>query len=381
MRIASVPQWNFNGNRLRRFGDVLNDALSDPTFSEFKFAVAYMRRSGLDRIMPGIESLVGRGGSIAGAVGIDDGITSADALEDLEHVSAASTIVSYGGAPIAHPKLFLFTGPQDGRLVVGSANLTRDGLYRNIEYGVDLSFDLRDPRDRTEFAGLVKDVDSLLTVGGNSQRLDVALIGMLELAGTVSREGATRDPGRPPRRPRATMPVGGLPFPLPTLPAPPPGIARRAAARVVIGAPVVATTAAVFVMQLSAFDSSHRTGVPGTPDVLIPNDAMPFFPPPGPHGRTYDDAYFKVVLNHPDGPELHTYRIWIYTVRTENRLTMGHRTIDLTTPAGGDLFVVSRIDSPDADFEITIAKPGSANFAYYSALCNRTSNGKSWGLI
>lgn len=338
-----------------------------------------MRRSGLDRIMPGIESLISRGGTIAGAVGIDDEITSADALEDLAHVSASSTIVSYGGAPIAHPKLFLFAGPQDGRLVVGSANLTRDGLYRNIEYGVDLSFDLRDTRDRTEFSGLVQDVDSLLTVGGNSQRLDVGLIGMLERAGTVSREGASRDPGQPPRRPRAPMPAGGLPFPPPILPAPPPGIARPAAARVITGAPAVAATAAVFVMQLSVFDSSHRTGVKGTADVLIPNDAMPFFPSPGPGGHAYDDAYFKVVLNHPDGPELHTYRIWIYTVRTENRITVGHRTIDLMTPPSGDLFVVSRNHSPDAEFEVTIVKPGDANFGYYLALCNRTSNGKAWG--
>jgi hypothetical protein len=133
-------------------------------------------------------------------------------------------------------------------------------------------------------------------------------------------------------------------------------------------------------MQLSAFDSSHRIGVGGTPEVLIPVDAMGFFPATASHGSKYDDAQMRVILNHPSGPEIHDYRLWIYTVKSENRLRMNHRTIDLTNPLGGDLLVVSRLTSPAANYEVTIVPQSDPSYQFYLSMCTRISNGKLWGI-
>lgn len=381
MNVKSVAQWVINGHNGQRFGDLLSDALLDAALTDFKFAVAYMRRSGLDRIMPGIEALIRRGGVVAGAIGVDDAITSADALEDLLQISTASTVISYGGNPIGHPKVYLFSGPRNGRAIIGSANLTRDGLYRNIEYGVEARFDLQAAGDNLLFSQLVADVDSLLTVGPNSPRLDATLLATLERRGDIVREAQAREPGAAPRRkPRGGAAAGPALFPPAILQAPPPAIRRVAAVRVANRTRVNSAAASIFVMKLSAFDTSHRTGVPGTPEILIPNEAMRFFPPVGPHGQRYEDAPVRVVLNHPEQPEIRDYRLWVYPLRAENRLRMDHRTIDLTTVAGGDLLVVSRLVSPDATYEVTIIKPTDGPYAYYQSLCNRISNDKAWGI-
>jgi hypothetical protein len=330
--------------------------------------------------MPGIEALLNRGGAVSGAVGIDDKITSAEALEDLMAISSTSTVVHSDTGPIVHPKWFLFEGANHGLVVVGSANLTRDGLYRNVEYGIELAFDLADVGDGTEFGKFRTDMDSLLNASAHSQRLDVALLANIEADGKVERETQTSDPDGAPKRLRRPSVGTRSSFAPMILPPPPPGIQRRSAVAIARGlAHLGAATGSVFVMELSAFDSSHRTGTVGTPEILIPNDAMAFFPKPGPHGKKYDDARMLAILNHPEGPELHDYRLWVYPGRDENRLRMNHRTIDLTTQGGGDLLVISKVASPEAGYEVTLVPPTGSSYAYYRALCTNASNDKRWG--
>ncbi len=378
MRHQTISQWVLGGNPIKRFGDHVSGALFDTRFSVFKFATAYMRLSGLDRLMPGIEALLNRGGVVSGAVGIDDHITSADALEELIRLSATSTVVHSDIGPIVHLKMFVFSGATDGLVIVGSANVTRDGLYRNIEYGVELAFDFSVAHEAAEFSAFQLDIDGLLTPGSNAFPLDLALLRRLETESRVLRENASTDPNGAPRRKRSRTGANPL-FPPMVLPAPPPRVTRRSATSVIQQNPLPSTAATIFVMELSAFDSSHRSGVRGTPEVLIPNDAMPFFPAPTQGARMYPDTKVNVILNDPLGPQLHDYRLWIYPVRTENRLRMNHATLDLANPGGGDLVVFSRVSNPLASYELTIVAPADAGYAYYRSLCVNNSNGKPWG--
>jgi len=141
-------------------------------------------------------------------------------------------------------------------------------------------------------------------------------------------------------------------------------------------------------MQLSSFDSSHRTGVPGTPEILIPHAAIGFFPPLSLAERKYPDVTFDVVLNTETGRERHTYRLWYYEERAtgtridEYRLRLDHDTIDLSSPGGGDLIVVNRLP-PDNDplYEVTILPQSDPTFPAFLSLCTKQIYEKRWGIV
>ncbi|MGZ4848286.1 MAG: hypothetical protein ACXV7G_12580 [Halobacteriota archaeon] len=140
-------------------------------------------------------------------------------------------------------------------------------------------------------------------------------------------------------------------------------------------------------MQLSPFDSSHRTGVPGTSEVLIPHDAISFFPVLQ-RGKKYLEAKFDVILNTPTGQELHNYRFWYYDVRSngtpidEYRLRMDKQTIDLSSSGGGDLLVITKLpDYHQTQYEVTIVSRMLQDFKDLSKLCRNKAQEKIWGLI
>lgn len=152
--------------------------------------------------------------------------------------------------------------------------------------------------------------------------------------------------------------------------------------------PLIGGTARTFIMQLSAFDSSHRTGVSGTPEVLIPHSAIDFFPPLSLSGRKYPDVVFDVVLNTPTGRERHHYRLWYYEVRAtgtridEYRLRMNHDTIDLSTPGGGDLLVINKLPANSTPaYEVTILPQTDPTFPAFFSLCKHLAQGKKWGSV
>ncbi len=141
-------------------------------------------------------------------------------------------------------------------------------------------------------------------------------------------------------------------------------------------------------MQLSEFDSSHRTGVPGTPEVLIPHAAVGFFPALSLSGRKYPDANFDVILNTPTGPERHNYRLWYYEFRAtgsridEYRLRMNRDTIDLSRIGGGDLLIITKLPvGSDPAYEVTILPQPDPTFPSFLALCTNRVQDKRWGII
>ena len=278
MRIRIIPQIELGSLQRMRVGDVLNNAIGSPTCQQFRFAVAYMRLSGLDRLAVSLQALINRGGRVSGAVGIDQGITTIEALEALRKISSDSTIFHTVSGFIYHPKLYL-----------------------------------------------------------------------------ISDE-------------KKASPIAPPPFTVaPSHPTPQPG---------------------TFIMQLSAFDSSHRTGVPGTPEVLIPHAAIGFFPQLSLSGRKYPDVYFHVVLNTPTGRERHRYRLWYYEQRAigtridEYRLRMDHDTIDLSSPGGGDLLVINKLPAGSVPpYEVTILPQTDPAFPYFIGLCKYLAQVKKWGMI
>lgn len=398
MRVEVIPQFELGTVGRRRVGDTLNHAIAAPSCDRFRFAVAYMRLSGLDRLGAAVDTLLNRGGAVSGAVGVDDEVTSEEALRSLRVLSADSTVFHSISGFIFHPKLYVASGPNHATVVVGSPNLTRDGLYRNVEVATAIHFDLRNRTDQQTYRQFDGVITELLDIKHpNVQPLTDASINILAGAGKVKREAQSREPGPPVvRRGRGPAAPPGLAtlFPAMHVPVAPPPFRRTPivplAPAAVGPVPVAAAvgTAGTFLLQLSASDASHRSGVRGTPEVIIPHAAIPFFPPLAAAGRRYRDVYFDVVLNTPTGRTVLGCRLWYYEFRAtgsrinEYRLRVGHETIDLIASGGGDLLVINKIVVSGVDtYEMTVLPQTDPNFSAFLALCTRVAQGKRWGMV
>lgn len=391
MQVEVIPQIELGSVHRLRIGDFLNKTIADEQDRDFRFAVAYMRLSGLDRLGAALDTLLNRGGHVAGAIGLDDEITSIEALESLSQISSDSTLFYTVSDFIYHPKLYLMSGEKRATAIVGSANLTRDGLFRNVEFATAVHLDLEVIQDREIFKQYDKFMNELLdTTHPNVQPVDEHILRTLAQANVIKSEAQMKEPGSPVRSNRRTKVPGHVEtlFPSIRVPVAPPGRKLRPgkslAQPVITVPPRPIGIAGTFVMTLSPFDSSHRSGVKGTADVLIPLRAISFFPALQTSGRKYQDAYFNVVLNTNTGRERHNYRLWYYPAKGEHRLTMDKETIDLSNASGGDLLVISKLNTSAEDnilFEVTILSQTDPNYPAFLALCtNEETQGKKWGL-
>ncbi len=93
---------------------------------------------------PHIEAAKTRGLTISFIVGVDQKATSKEALEALSKLGINAQIFYQLGGSIFHPKVYLFEGEHKSQLIVGSSNLTRQGLYVNVEASLllELSHDI-----------------------------------------------------------------------------------------------------------------------------------------------------------------------------------------------------------------------------------------------
>lgn len=182
MQVEVIPQIEIGNVSRLRVGDVLNTNIASSAYSRFRFAVAYMRLSGLDRLSVSIDTLLNRNGRVSGAVGIDDAITSLEALEMLKEISSDSSIFYTVSGYIYHPKLYLVDGESSAVAIVGSANLTRDGLFRNIEVATAVHLDFSDSVDLAVYQRYDNFISELLNTNNpNVQPLNDAVIQRLLL--------------------------------------------------------------------------------------------------------------------------------------------------------------------------------------------------------
>lgn len=82
-------------------------------------------------------------------VGVDQQGTSMEALKELKDLNVDSYIYHQLEFQIFHPKIYLFEGDEQTKLIVGSSNLTGSGLFMNIESSLLVEFDNNDTEGRT----------------------------------------------------------------------------------------------------------------------------------------------------------------------------------------------------------------------------------------
>lgn len=81
-------------------------------------------------------------------VGVDQKGTSEEALRAILALGISSYVFYQPSFPIFHPKIYLFEGDERTELIIGSSNLTVQGLFVNVESSLLLSIDNNNADDR-----------------------------------------------------------------------------------------------------------------------------------------------------------------------------------------------------------------------------------------
>ena len=120
-------------------GNHVCSTLNNLTFKQITFFNAFLRSKGLKELKPFIKKAQKNGANFTFFIGIDEKITSKEALEMLLELGIDSYVYS-SKQFIYHPKVYVFEGEIRSRIITGSSNLTKSGLFYNIESSILLDF-------------------------------------------------------------------------------------------------------------------------------------------------------------------------------------------------------------------------------------------------
>ncbi|QUM78056.1 hypothetical protein HWV00_18575 [Moritella sp. 24] len=122
-------------------------------------------------------------------IGVDQGGTSVEALEALLHSGFSTSIIYTTSNFIFHPKIYIFEGKEECRIILGSSNLTDSGFLKNIEANIAINLKLSEPDDLAFYEELNTALSSL---SENEKVLTKGLIKLLLDSGIVPPESKTR---------------------------------------------------------------------------------------------------------------------------------------------------------------------------------------------
>lgn len=168
-------------------GKVLLEEIRSGQYTAFLGFVAFLSRSGAEHITLALNGQTSLRENSHLFVGIDLKGTSKEALQVLLAAPIKTSIFYTPSRMVFHPKLYLFEGPEKRTVIVGSNNLTGQGLFTNAEASVRVSFGKNDePKLINEIAAyyqpLVEGTDP------NAMELDQGLLTTLADMGLLPNE-------------------------------------------------------------------------------------------------------------------------------------------------------------------------------------------------
>lgn len=107
-------------------------------------SVAFLKMSGLSLIMDALKKFLSNNGELQIIAGQNFGLTEPEALTclfDLLKNHSKSKLYLYKAASadcIFHPKMYLFESKNGGKIILGSANMTKGGISSNNEVSISL---------------------------------------------------------------------------------------------------------------------------------------------------------------------------------------------------------------------------------------------------
>ena len=127
-------------------GAHLINLLQDPTYTFFAGVTAFASASAVFGMTPHIQTAKAHLQQIRLIVGVDQEATSKEALKALISLQIPAYIFYQKEQIIFHPKFYLFEKVGKIKLIIGSSNLTSNGLFANVEAGV-----LLETENQTDF--------------------------------------------------------------------------------------------------------------------------------------------------------------------------------------------------------------------------------------
>jgi hypothetical protein len=127
----------------------MTTALEDGDVTDVLIVTAWLRQSGLELLVPGLEAVRKRRGKTRLLFGIDlMGTSRQGVVLAQRHVTHLHVVCDPSGRTF-HPKMYLAVGDRIGYALIGSNNMTAGGLWHNYEGAVLAIFD---PRREPEIA-------------------------------------------------------------------------------------------------------------------------------------------------------------------------------------------------------------------------------------
>ncbi|QEC50971.1 HKD family nuclease [Anseongella ginsenosidimutans] len=114
---------------------------ADEDFHSFTGISAFASQAGIGGLSKDIQAAKKHLKTITIVTGVDQKGTSKEALEELLGLGIRAYIFYQPSVTIFHPKIYLFEGKRRTELIVGSSNLTSQGLFTNVETSLLISID------------------------------------------------------------------------------------------------------------------------------------------------------------------------------------------------------------------------------------------------
>jgi len=179
-------------------GALLLSELTQGNHSHLHICVGFATSSGTSRLCGPIRDFISLGGTARVYVGIDNNITSVQAVEDLLLTGSSVWGFDTGGTVIFHPKIYVLHSSEDAFVSIGSSNLTSEGLFRNFEANsiIRLSLDLAE--DLTSLEAVLSYLDFLSSYNHNCFPINNTLLPNLSTSGRLLDERSSPIPQRVP---------------------------------------------------------------------------------------------------------------------------------------------------------------------------------------
>jgi len=122
-------------------GHQLVKFFADESFHTFTGISAFASQSGIIGLSKHIKEAKKHLNIITIVTGIDQKGTSKEALEEIFALDINAYVFYQPSVTIFHPKFYLFEGNKKSKLIIGSSNLTSQGLFTNVEASLLVSID------------------------------------------------------------------------------------------------------------------------------------------------------------------------------------------------------------------------------------------------
>jgi HKD family nuclease len=137
-------------------GNQLIEFFADTNFHTFTGISAFASQAGVTGLSKHILAAKKHLKIITIVTGVDQNGTSKEALQALLDLDVNVFVFYQPSITIFHPKIYLFEGIEKTELIIGSSNLTSQGLFTNIEVSLLVSIDNSIEADRI-IVGQLKD--------------------------------------------------------------------------------------------------------------------------------------------------------------------------------------------------------------------------------